>query len=102
VAAFRLKAHRDKREINAMAVVYIVVSGGGVESVWTTPLAAIEKQERMVARGHVTSSYTAVRPLDSDEPTDESKQALVELRKMEADRHNTRAQAIREGNRRRG
>lgn len=76
------------------SVVYIVVSGGGVESVWTTPLAAIEKQESMVARGHVMSSYTAVRPLDSDEPTEESKRALEELRQMERDRHNDRASKV--------
>lgn len=75
-------------------IVYIVVSGGGVESVWSTPLAAIEKQERMVARGHVMSSYTAVRPVDSDEPTEESKRALKELRQMERDRHNERAGKI--------
>ncbi len=74
-------------------IVYIVMSGGGVESIWTTPLAAIEKCERLPKQS--VSTYIAVRPLDSDEPTDESKAALLELRRMERDRHNERAHELR-------
>lgn len=75
------------------SIVYIVVSGGGVESIWTTPLAAVEKREGIESQ----AAYVAVRPLDSDEPTEESKAALLKLRDLERERHNERARKLREG-----
>lgn len=73
-------------------IVYVIVGGGGVNSVWTTPEAAIDANERTVKDG----SYIAVRPTNADEPTEESKTALLALRELERDRHNRRAREIQE------
>lgn len=63
------------------AVVYVVVSGGGLESVWTNPDDAIDAKDKIGASAAVT-----VRPLDSDAPTSESQTALAKLRDLVARR----------------
>lgn len=77
-------------------VIFVVLGAAGLETVWSTPEAAIEARE-----GLPSSAFITVRPMDSAEPTPASEAALTKLRKMEADRHNERAQRIREGRRRR-
>lgn len=80
-----------------VTIIYVVVSGGGLETAWTEPMLAIEANERVRS----STSYIAVRPLNSEEPTEESRAALAVLRKMERERHNARAEAIREASERR-
>lgn len=76
-------------------VVFVTIANGWVESVWTTALGAVEAREKMSGKPDVSAAYTAVRPLDSDEPTEESKRALQELRDLERERHNARARKLR-------
>jgi hypothetical protein len=76
-------------------IVYVVVGvGGGIETVWTTPQAAMDAQERGATRG--SGSYIAVRATDSEEPTEESLSALLALRGLQHDRHDQRAQEMLE------
>lgn len=75
-------------------IVYVVaVNGGGVESVWTTPEAALDAEER---DPNGDRAYIAVRPTDSEQPTEESEAARLELIRLSRERHNRRAQEIQE------
>lgn len=78
-------------------IVYILISGGGAETVWTTPQAALAAKERLLDGKSTAAAYVAVRPTDSEEPTPESKIALAEYREMERVRHNAKAEEIRRG-----
>lgn len=81
--------------MNKGDIVYVVLSGGGLESVWTTDDEAIDALEDI--QGRSCHAYITVRPIGHTKDTPESTEARNLLRKKEANRHNARAKAIREG-----
>lgn len=84
--------------MNKGSIVYVVLSGGGLESVWTTDDEAIDALEDIQGRScHAYSAYITVRPIGHTKDTPESTEARNVLRNKEASRHNARAKAIREG-----
>jgi len=87
----------DEPPLVSRGIVYVVTSGGGVETVWTTPEGAMGAVDRLDRRASAVN--IVVRPANSDDPTEESKKALADLRAMQRDRHNERAAVIRESRR---
>lgn len=66
-------------------VVYVVMNRcGALESVWTDPEEALVAKDKVEAKG--ARGFITVRPLNSTGPTPESRAALIDLRKREADR----------------
>lgn len=95
VAAKVLDDIEEGTEQPATLIVYVVLSGAGLESVWFTPQEAIDAHDKVKERG-ASTSYTTVRPVGHVNNTPESEEALRNLRKMERNHHNAKAKALRE------
>lgn len=78
----------------AQLIVYVILSGAGLESVWFSPEEAIDAHEQIKDR--VSTSYITVRPVGYTKDTPESEAARDNLRKLERNLHNAKAKELRE------
>lgn len=61
------------------SIVYVVMTSGSLDTVWSTPEAAIDRQRSI----HGGYSYIAVRPIGFTKETDTCKAARLALRLLE-------------------